>query len=257
MYEIEEIQRKFEEFVSNYRKNLYIVNAKKDHIYNVANNCMEIAKSLNLSNEDIKVAYLIGILHDIGRFDQIEEENELKDNSKFDHGDHGYQLLKNGLLQKFINVRYYDDIILTAVRQHNKEKLNKSLTKREALFCKILRDADKIDILRRLNDKSYTYDYEFDKNDQISEEVKERFYEEKSIPFSLQKNKMDQVVTRLALVYDLNYEYSFERVKQKNYLDKYIENLDLTGDNKTIIEDMKKYANGFMENEIEKNIKMS
>lgn len=253
MYSFEDIQRKFEEFTNLYNANSYIVNAKKDHVYNVANNSVEIAKSLNLSNEDTMIAFLIGMLHDIGRFKQIEKYNELDDKCEMDHAEYGYKLLKDGLINQFIDIRDYDNLILTAVRMHNKLHINNSLTKREKLFCNIIRDADKLDILKRLSDKNYTYDYEFDKNCDISNEVKELFFNNKSISFSAQNNKMDQVVTRLALVYDLNYKYTFERIKNKKYLDLYVENLDLKGNNKVIIEKMKKHANVFLDSKLEEN----
>lgn len=255
MYSFEEVQRKFEEFTNLYNANNYIVNAKKDHVYNVANNSVEIAKSLNLSKEDIMIAFLIGMLHDIGRFRQIEKYNVLDDKCEMDHAEYGYKLLKDGLINQFVDIREYDNLILTAVRMHNKLHINSSLTSREKLFCKIIRDADKLDILKRLSDKNYTYDYEFDKTSNISKEVKELFFKNESIPYSAQNNKMDQVVTRLALVFDLNYKYTLERIKNKKYIDLYVENLDLKGNNKLIIEDMKKHANDFLDSKIEEEKK--
>ncbi|MDO4283350.1 MAG: HD domain-containing protein [Clostridia bacterium] len=254
MYSFDEIQRKFEDFTNLYNANSYIVNAKKDHVYNVANNSIEIAKSLNLSKEDIMIAFLIGMLHDIGRFKEVEKYNELSDKCEMDHAEYGYKLLKNGLINQFVEIRDYDHFIFIAVRMHNKLHINSSLTSREKLFCQIIRDADKLDILKRLSDKNYTYDYDFDKSQEISSDVKEIFFHNESIPHSIQRNKMDQVVTRLAFVFDINYKYTLERIKNKKYIDSYVENLNLKGNNKVIIENMRKYANDYLDLKIKEEL---
>ena len=41
----------------------------------------------------------------------------------------------------------YDEIIKKAIHNHNKLLIEEGLTKEEELFCKIIRDADKLDIL--------------------------------------------------------------------------------------------------------------
>ena len=48
------------------------------HTYHVVDNAIMISEKLGLSKEDINLSALIGILHDIGRFD------ELKNLKKFD-----------------------------------------------------------------------------------------------------------------------------------------------------------------------------
>ena len=53
------------------------------HTYHVADNAREIAKKLNLSKEDIELAELIGLLHDIGRFEELKITKELN-SVKFD-----------------------------------------------------------------------------------------------------------------------------------------------------------------------------
>ena len=46
------------------------------HTYHVAENSKELAKKLKLNDEDIKLAELIGLLHDIGRFEELKVLNK-------------------------------------------------------------------------------------------------------------------------------------------------------------------------------------
>ena len=58
----------FENYVSNYNLNDPNIYLEYKHTGKVAENCERIAKSLNLSEQDIDLAWEIGMLHDIGRF---------------------------------------------------------------------------------------------------------------------------------------------------------------------------------------------
>ena len=59
-------------------------NLKVVHTYHVAENAKEIAEKLNLDQEDIELAELIGLLHDIGRFEELKVTKELN-SVKFAH----------------------------------------------------------------------------------------------------------------------------------------------------------------------------
>ena len=121
------------------------VEMKIGHIMRVVENCGKIAIALGLKEEQIQLAKLIGLLHDIGRFEQYKIVDTTK---KFDHGEAGVNVLKeNNYIRKYIMEDIYDDIIYTAIYEHNKYELPKNLSEDKELFCKIIKDADKIDLL--------------------------------------------------------------------------------------------------------------
>lgn len=114
------------------------------HTYHVAENAKKIAEKLNLSKEDIELAELIGILHDIGRFEELKITKELN-SVKFDHARHGSKMLfEKGMIRKFIEDNQYDGIIKKAIENHNKLKIEENLDERTLLHSKIIRDADKL-----------------------------------------------------------------------------------------------------------------
>ena len=49
------------------------------HTYRVADNCEQIAVSIGLSKEDVEFAWLSGMLHDVGRFEQVKRYNTFID----------------------------------------------------------------------------------------------------------------------------------------------------------------------------------
>ena len=93
---------------------------------------------MNLSEEDVKLAELIGMLHDIGRFEQLRVYNTYNDRESINHGEYGAKILfEDGLIKNFIEDRSYDRIIYLAVINHNRDNIEEGLNDRELLHCKI------------------------------------------------------------------------------------------------------------------------
>lgn len=97
----------FAEYVRNYDPSDKKIKLKIDHTYRVAGLCQSIAKSLNLSEADVDIAWLLGMLHDIGRFEQIRRFGTFSDADSVDHAEFGADLLfKEGLIRKFAEGYY-------------------------------------------------------------------------------------------------------------------------------------------------------
>ena len=102
-------------------------NLKVTHTYHVAENSKNIAEKLNLSKEDIELAELIGLLHDIGRFEELKITKELN-SIKFDHATYGSKMLfEKGMIRNFIEDSQYDEIIKKAIENHSKLTIEKGL----------------------------------------------------------------------------------------------------------------------------------
>ena len=65
----------FKEYVEQYDASQLMIALKIKHTYIVAENCERIAKSLNLSDDDVLFAWASGMLHDVGRFEQVKRYN--------------------------------------------------------------------------------------------------------------------------------------------------------------------------------------
>lgn len=105
----ENVINAFAEYVRNYDPSDEKIKLKIDHTYRVAGLCQRIAESLGLSEPDVDIAWLLGMLHDIGRFEQIRRFGTFNDAQSVDHAEFGADLLfKEGLIRKFAE-GYYEE----------------------------------------------------------------------------------------------------------------------------------------------------
>lgn len=104
----------FAEYVRNYDPSDEKIKLKINHTYRVAGLCQRIAESLGLSEPDVDIAWLLGMLHDIGRFEQIRRFGTFNDVQSVDHAEFGADLLfKEGLIRKFAE-GYYEECELAS-----------------------------------------------------------------------------------------------------------------------------------------------
>lgn len=81
--DIEKAKDAFKEYVKNYDPEDKQVKLKIEHIERVSQLAKNMAEELKLSEEDIALAELIGLLHDIGRFEQIRIYHTFVDKKKY------------------------------------------------------------------------------------------------------------------------------------------------------------------------------
>ena len=176
-----------------------------------------------MSQEDIELAELIGLLHDIGRFEQVRKYHTFVDKDSINHGEYGVKLLfEDGLIRKFIDIDKYDNIIKIAILNHNRAKIEDGLGKKENLHAKIIRDADKIDIcyVLTVDDKKAIWESEDLSNDKITDEIYKEFTQDMAIDYKNRKTSADILVSHFAYVYDFNFKESLKIIKENNYIDK-------------------------------------
>ena len=149
--------------------------------------------------------------------------------------------------KEFLFVIYFNkksdyDVIKSAIKYHNKFQIPASLSVRETLHSRIIRDADKLDIIYAMStDKLISIT---DDDSEISEEVKEEFFSHNEIRKEITKSKNDKIVLMLALIFDLNYDYSKHRVLDEEYLERILENLNNKKMFKPFIDEGIKYLKG-------------
>ena len=169
------ILEKFDKYTSNYNLNDPKIKLKYDHSIRVMKLSKKYATKLGYSKEDVELATLIGLLHDIGRFEQIKVYNTFDDSKSIDHALYGVKVLfeQNLIKQIPVEEKYYR-IIEKGVKNHNKYKIEEGLSEQELLHAKIIRDADKIDILYAASEKLFaqkSLDYQ-DEIFEISNDIK-------------------------------------------------------------------------------------
>lgn len=214
----------FEDYVKNYDMTKESTAYKYKHSYRVMENIKNITNEMNLSQQEKYIAEIIGLYHDIGRFEQDKKYNSFNDEKTFDHGDYGAKvLIENGLIKKLkIEEKYYG-VIAKAVKNHNKLNIEPDLTEEELFYSKLIRDADKIDILYAMG-QGLMPEKGFDYNDDsfsISKEVTDEFLKQHIIKRSMKKTNSEKALSYLALVFDINFKESAELIIERHIIDNF------------------------------------
>ena len=221
----EKALRAFADYVKNYDMTDEKVKLKIDHTYRVCSLCQQIATQSGFDENEIEIAWLTGLLHDVGRFEQLRRYRTFVDAKYIDHAEFGADILfKEGKIRDYVEDASEDDLLEKAVRCHSAYRIPADYNEREQRFANLLRDADKIDILK-VNiivplEEIYnvtTYDL---KHCKVTDEVMQAFYEEHAVLRSLKKTPVDNVVGHISLVYELVYPISLKIMYEQGYLDK-------------------------------------
>ena len=103
MVDILNCKQEFKKYISNYDINEPRINIKVIHMYHVAENARNIAKTIGLSEEEQDLAEIIGLLHDIGRFEQVRLYHTFSDKISINHAQKGVEILfEDKLIKKFV-----------------------------------------------------------------------------------------------------------------------------------------------------------
>ena len=227
MIDIINAKKEFKKYVSNYNPENPRISLKIVHIERVAENCKKIAQNLNLSEEEIKLAELIGIFHDLGRFEQVRIADTFSDkDSSINHAEYSNKVLfEDGLIRKFIQDTKYDQIIKTAVYNHNRAKIEDGLSEKELLFSKIIRDADKLDIFYDINTSYFpaVFWYKGFEQTEINSIVMSQLERYELIHYPDIKNNADQILIFYAYAFDLYFYDSLKYIAENKYLDTFTE----------------------------------
>ena len=251
---LEEAKKEYFKYLSNYEMTIFDLKRRAEHSIRVMDISKQIAENLELDTEKVDLAMLIGLLHDIARYEEYTKKHIEKSDEQIDHGDLGVEILtKDKYIRRFIEEDKYDNIILKAIKNHNKFEIEDGLTEEELFFSKLIRDADKIDIFYECVEKFW-----IDKKDVeescISEDVINDFRNYDLIKNEKVITPLDYLIVVLAFIFDINFEFSFEIIKQEKCLEKMIEMFNFENNEiaKKQIEEVKEILNNYIQEQINK-----
>ena len=220
----------FEDYIRQFSSEDPIVqksmDLKAEHTRRVCDVIMDIGGTLDLSMEDLCVAEVSGLLHDIGRFQQYMQYRTFSDYRSEDHAALGVEVIQasrvlNGLAPNIA------DIIVRVVRYHNRAHLPVGERNRCLFFLKLLRDADKVDIWRVVTDyyqnvgetRNQTIEMELPDIDKVSDPVYEALMNGKPAQMTDLRTLNDFKLLQIGWIYDVNFPRTFQIVREKAYLE--------------------------------------
>ena len=200
---------------------------KAEHTRRVCEVSRDIGASLNVTAEDICLAEINALLHDIGRFAQYQQYRTFVDCRSENHAALGVKVLRaERTLEKLEPA--LAEMILKVVGYHNQLDLPSKEDERCLFFLKILRDADKVDIwhvvteyyLRSGNNRNPALELDLPDEDRISDSAYEALMSGKRVRMSDLTTLNDFKLLQLGWIYDLNFPRTFQIVRERRYLEK-------------------------------------
>lgn len=228
------------------------IKRKQEHSLRVMKISKKIAEGLKLEQKEIELATLIGLLHDIARFEQYKQYQTFKDFQSFDHGDYALQILEKDI-RKYIETDEYDEIIKNAIKNHNKYKLEDGLSEKEKLFAKIIRDADKLDIFYESAEIFWKGEENKVEESKISKNILEQFNKKEQVKKdkNIKLEPIEDIIFIIAFIFDINFKASFEILKKEDYINRILNRYNIKDEfSKNAIIEIRKKANQYVEEKI-------
>ena len=210
------------------------IEMKIEHTAKVCENILVLAKSENVGKEGCRLAETIALFHDLGRFEQFIRYKTFKDSESENHALLGIKILnRKGILSRLS--RNEKSLLLKAVEYHNlKEIPGCTIDSKEVLFySKLIRDADKIDVLRVISEnydergkvRNSAFENYLPDTAGCSEAIITDILNNKMADINDVKNLNDIRLLRLSWVFDINFPATFSLLKRSKYLDTIISSM--------------------------------
>ncbi len=227
MFDREAAKNVFLAYAEQYDTKNILIRHKIEHTFRVAKLSDCYAKALGMRGEDVDFAWLLGLLHDIGRFEQARRYGTFIDSQSTDHAElSGDVLFRDGLIDRFPTEGLPENwrkIAETAVRLHNKLSLPDELDDRTRRFSELLRDADKTDIFRVIadipfKDRAGSSLASFRETGEASQEVMACVLEHRCVPKGLVRSRFEGRITHCCMAFELVYQISRLTVRDEGFL---------------------------------------
>jgi len=220
------------QFVTDDEEVMNGIRIKMIHTGYVTAIARELAQHLQLGKHDVKLAEMLGLFHDVGRFRQYSMYKTFNDAQSEDHADLGLKVLAE-------EMPYWKDLpaddaalVYFAIQNHNKKEIAPTKDERKLLFARLLRDADKLDIYRVLSpylspdakDAAPKF-IQADASQQISPDFVQAFAEGRQADYRRLRTHGDRKLVRLMWVYDINFSWTLRKIVERGYVDLIIQYL--------------------------------
>lgn len=164
---LSELTKLYDGYVDGYREPdgtmPKLMRLKRIHTGFVVKNAELIADGEKFDAETREAALAAALLHDTGRYEQIKVYNTFRDSDSVDHAVFSHDIVKEkGWLDALVPDARKRDAILNAVLYHNRRDIPEGLDKLTEVCSHTVRDADKLDIFRVLEDQVEHTDWKGD-----------------------------------------------------------------------------------------------
>lgn len=219
------VSKLFDEYVDTFRladgSLPEMMELKRFHTAKVVENASAIVEGENFPEEWKKPALIAALLHDTGRYEQLKKYNTFQDSKSVDHAVLSHDIVK---AKGWVS----DPAILKAILYHNRRELPEGLDEKTAALSKVVRDADKLDIFRVLEErldltdwrKAKTEFWGLDPMGKPSEEVLSAIREKRPVDYQHIRSLADFILIQIGWIFSgLYYEKSRIIARERGHLE--------------------------------------
>ena len=211
------------------------IQLKECHTHRVCNEMRQLAAALQMNPEDGVLAETIALFHDVGRFPQFLNYRTYKDQISENH----CLLALKVLAEHDVLADLPADeraVVEKAIEFHGAKEIP-PMDERATHFCKMIRDADKIDIFELLVEnyrilanepETFQWELEYPDTPECNPEIVEAILNSQLISYHKLKTVNDAKLLQLGWVFDINFDWSLKQIHDRGYLQAIIDLLPRT-----------------------------
>jgi len=200
---------------------------KMDHSKRVADNAHQLAEDLNWNSSETNRAEALGWLHDVGRFSQFAEFGTFTDATSINHGERGWEVVRQSEILSALEPSE-QRVLLAGIRYHNARTEPDHLDEKSLRFLKLIRDADKLDILQFVLASVQKNGFQdlprmlphVVLDGPINPELIDEILIHRSCSIEKVRSLADFLLMQLSWVYDLNYSATLKLVSGFSIVDR-------------------------------------
>ena len=237
---LEEIRSWFADYTADHLRRGRLpamMQLKLGHSQRVAREARGLACELGWSREDQNTAEALGLLHDAGRFSQLEEFGTFRDRDSVNHAVRGHEVVSAAGVLRSCSLRRQHQI-LDGILHHNALQLPAECNHDSLDFIRLIRDADKLDIYaifldaitnRRLHEFPEIV-HGVDLSGPVNPAMLDALLHGRVPHYNLIHSLNDWLLIQISWVYDLFYQPSFRQLLDRRVLELLAARLPETAD---------------------------
>ncbi len=266
--QLEKFRSWFDNYVDGFYNNDDFVNAhlklKQEHTLRVCREMQFLANELGLAENQKRIAEVIALFHDIGRFKQFIKYRMYNDVKTVSHSLLGLEVLKEEKVLEDVD-KEERELIEKAIEYHGLKELPGDLNGQCLLLSKLIRDADKLDVFyvateyfKHYKNKQKKVFLELGVPDEpgYSHGLVEAILNGRQIDYNHVRTLNDMKLLQLGWVYDVNFPPTLKRIKQRKFLEMLLGFLPQTEDIQKVEEKILGYVDSRCEEIKKKGIIM-
>lgn len=208
------------------------IDLKLRHTYRVCENITKIARTLGMKEEEKALAEALALFHDVGRFEQLRSFGSFNDSITVNHAHLSLKVINRSGILSCLPKRERN-LIRKSILHHNKYQIPIIEKADVTLFSRLIRDADKLDILGiiaehfEIRDQSPNQALDFGLADglELSAQAIADILQGKMVRIAALKTLGDMRLMYSSWIFDIYFPVTLACIKERGYLERLLAGL--------------------------------